>query len=265
MNTDGTEVARLTRDAGADFFPAYSPDGKKIAFASNRDGNREIYVMNADGTEVINLTNNEAQDTTPSWSPDGERIAFCSDRSGQKAIYIMNSDGTEVTSVALRPQPDACPRWSPSGEEIAFISHRNTKLAILVMSTKGSVPKTVALLELVFSGGMFAYPFAWSPDGSKIAYADWKPGTKMNGISIRDKDGSNKTSLWETLVTPVGETRRLTMYISGLAWSPDGEKIAFSSSHDGNQDIYAINADGSTLVNITDNPVVERWPTFSPK
>jgi len=69
MNADGSEVTQLTDDDANDMFPAWSPDGTRITFHSNRDGNVEIYVMNADGSNVMNLTNNSADDTIPAWYP----------------------------------------------------------------------------------------------------------------------------------------------------------------------------------------------------
>ena len=71
MNTDGSAVQQLTNNRAQDRDPQWSPDGRKIAFTSNRDGNQEIYAMNADGTEQTNLTNNPADDSTPRWMPDG--------------------------------------------------------------------------------------------------------------------------------------------------------------------------------------------------
>src|SRR5680860_346125 len=72
--------------------PAWSPDGKKFAFQSNRDGNFEIYVMNTDGTGQVNLSNNPGSyDSDPAWSPDGKMIAFQSNRNGNGEIYIMLS------------------------------------------------------------------------------------------------------------------------------------------------------------------------------
>ena len=82
MNADGSGPTRLTNNAAADVEPAWSPDGSRIAFASTRDGNFEIYVMNADGSNQTRLTNNAAADDQPAWSPDGTRIAFKSNRDG---------------------------------------------------------------------------------------------------------------------------------------------------------------------------------------
>ena len=82
MNADGSGVTRLTVNDAVDSSPAWSPDGRRIAFDSTRDGNFEIYVMNADGSGVTRLTNNDAWDWYPDWSPDGRRIAFDSNRDG---------------------------------------------------------------------------------------------------------------------------------------------------------------------------------------
>jgi Tol biopolymer transport system component len=69
MNADGTGQTRLTNNPADDYQPAWSRDGSKIAFASERDGNGQIYVMNADGTGQTRLTNNSAYDNKPDWSP----------------------------------------------------------------------------------------------------------------------------------------------------------------------------------------------------
>ena len=79
----------LTNNAAVDQVPSWSPDGTKIAFSSERDGNHEIYVMNTNGSNPTNLTNNAAVDQMPSWSPDGTKIVFTSDRDGNYEIYVM--------------------------------------------------------------------------------------------------------------------------------------------------------------------------------
>ena len=101
MNADGSGTRRLTHNAGYNAEPAWSPDGRKIAFRGTRDGNREIYVMNADGSNQRNLTRNPAKDVRPSWSPDGRRIAFVSDRDGRLEAHVMNADGSGQRSLTL--------------------------------------------------------------------------------------------------------------------------------------------------------------------
>ena len=73
-----------------DYWPVWSPDGKRIAFTSSRDGNYEIYLMDAGGGNVRNLTNHPAQDNYAAWSPDGRRLAFISNRDGAYNVYVTD-------------------------------------------------------------------------------------------------------------------------------------------------------------------------------
>ena len=108
MNADGTGVRQLTDNDDWDRFPAWSPNGKKIAFHSDRDGDEEIFVMNADGTGVTQLTDNFAlNDMFPAWSPNGNKIAFESDRDGNNEIFVMNADGSNVVALGQQGNPSS--------------------------------------------------------------------------------------------------------------------------------------------------------------
>jgi len=122
VDIDGSNERTLT--AEDDHWPAWSPDGSKIAFESRRDGNYEIYVMNADGSNPTRLTENTAiTDGYPVWSPDGTKIAFISNRDGQRDIYIMNADGSKVTRLTENSFNESSLSWSPDGTKIAFCGY----------------------------------------------------------------------------------------------------------------------------------------------
>ena len=131
MDDDGNNPRRLTNNRQIDSSPSWSPDGKHIAFMSNRDGHamlglptNEIYVMDADGGNQQNLTNNPHSDRYPSWSPDGERIAFSArkDRHFRNdlgityEIYVMDADGKNQQRLTNNRQNDWFPAWSPDGK-----------------------------------------------------------------------------------------------------------------------------------------------------
>jgi len=111
--TELRSIRNLSNNTVNDRFARVSPDGKTIAFTSDRDGNWEIYVMNADGSNVRRLTNHPGVDEAPTWSPDGRQLAFASDRDGDFEIYILNvSDGVVVQQVTQNTAQDRWPLWA---------------------------------------------------------------------------------------------------------------------------------------------------------
>ena len=173
---DGEERKNLTKDPSAtSTISSWSPDGTRIAFASAREGDFEIYVMdfvvNPDGTDprgvnVQNLTNNSASDNAPSWSPDGTRIAFWSDRGSNRDIYVMNADGSGLARLTDDPGRDTSPTWSPDGQKIAFRSQRDGDSEIYVMDfvtdPDGFNPRGENLKNLTENSASDTNP-RWSP------------------------------------------------------------------------------------------------------
>jgi Tol biopolymer transport system component len=145
MNSDGTGATQLTSPAASfdDVVPVFSPDGTKIAFASDRpDGIPHIWVMNADGSGQTQLTTGSLVDTgSLSWSPDGSKIAFTSNRAGNLDVWVMNANGTGLKDLTpSTPGVDGDPAWSPDGSMILFESDRGdgTDLNLYVMNADGS-------------------------------------------------------------------------------------------------------------------------------
>jgi Tol biopolymer transport system component len=144
-------VRQLTNNALIERFPAFSPDGTKIAF-SRRDGTDDIWTMNSDGTEQTNLTNNPANDLYSNFSPDGTKIVFSSNRRApdgttDSEIYMMNADGSNPVRLTNNSATDETPVFSPDGKKIAFTSTRNGNTTsetnnkeIWVMDADGSNP-----------------------------------------------------------------------------------------------------------------------------
>jgi Tol biopolymer transport system component len=235
MNPDGTRQKTLTFDSKGDYGPAWSPDGIKIAFHSNRDGGSEIYSMNADGTGITNLTQTAGPVEGPqAWSPDGTKIAY--DRQDSTAdetpdIWVMNADGTGQTFLAAG---GLWPRWSPDGTKIAFNSRAG---AIYKMKADGSDAVAVTTPP---SGAYDEAP-DWSPDGAKIAFGRSSSGSG-SGIWIVNADGSDE--------------HQITSSGGGPSWSPDGSRIAFGK----NVDIWVMNADGTNQVDLTKEPLSDGRP-----
>lgn len=235
----------------------------KIAFATNRNGNSEIFTMNADGTNQTNLTNSTtAGDDAPQWSPDATKIAFHSNRTGNFQIYTMNADGSNVTRLTNSAANDVEPDWSPDGSKIAFMSDRAHpgdcnyvgNCEIFTMNADGT-----NVTQLTFTPDLVLdFEPKWSPDGSKIAFIR---GTAFSphDIWVMNADGSNQVQL-----TNFGS------YYNGLAtaldWSPDGAKIVFAKSGGGAlSDIWVMNADGSNQANLTNSPSFDDdFPAWSP-
>ncbi|MEZ4727347.1 MAG: SH3 domain-containing protein [Caldilineaceae bacterium] len=165
MNLIGGERQWVYDGNGSDnVYPTVSPDGQRVAFVSDRDGNQEIYVVNVDGSNLTRLTYAPGSDKWPAWSPDGQRLAFDSERDGNRELYIMNADGSGVFRVTNHWAEDGAPSWSPDSKQLVFHSNRDGNHEIYTMNVDGS-----NLRRLTYHTGHEWTP-AWSPDGTQIAF-----------------------------------------------------------------------------------------------
>ena len=130
MDADGGNRERLTENHSNEWDPVWSPDGRRIAFSSDKNGEFEkfaIYVMGAGGGNEQRLTNHRVFDSSPSWSPNGERIVFRSDRDGNSEVYVMDADGSNLQNLSRTPHSDGSPAWlnapfavSPAGKQFTM-------------------------------------------------------------------------------------------------------------------------------------------------
>lgn len=220
----------------------------KIVFVSDRDGNREIYVMNADGGMQQRLTHTTAYHDVPVWSPDCRKIAFSSTRDGNFEIYVMNADGSGQTRLTENPAFDWAPAWSPNGQVIAFTSEREGDGEVYVMDAGGSNQKRLTISPISPAGENTG---SWSPSGRKIAFTSEGDGDFE--IYVMNADGSGQTKLTDN-----------SAFDGRPVWSPSGDRIAFFSGRDGNTEIYVMSADGSNQTRLTNESSGDWNPSWSP-
>ena len=262
MNSDGSNQTRLTFNEAADIDPTWSPNGRQIAFASYRAGekNSDIYVMDADGKNQRQLTHHPGTDAYPEWSPDGSQITFTSDRSTDENqwlnIFIMDADGGNVKQLSAL-EFDQKSRWSPDGEWILF-----TAGEIFAIRPDGtglwqvSVPKP--------NTGM--YLGDWSPDGNRILYTEalnLSVNTSFPVIATLAKNGRAEVISWKRIKVP-------RMALDQVTFSADGKSILFSGKKgfvlegEGKEpwNIYRFGLIDKKLIQLTDqlyNVGAEEW------
>ncbi len=220
--------------------PALSPDGSRIAYASDESGNKDIYISDVSGESKIRLTNDHAPDYSPAWFPDGESIAFVSERGGSKGIWKMSSLGGGAT---LMVKDAIDPAISPVGGRIAFTVFLPENQEGIAVSSIAD-PANFTVLTGANDGMWERCKPAWSPDGKTICYAA-------------------RQDLW-TIPASGGPARRLSS--DGAldyypAWSSDGKHIYFSSSRGGTLALWRIGAGGGVAERKTKGTSYEQDPT----
>jgi len=291
---------RLTHHIARDLYPVYAPDGKRIAFNSNRDGLPAIYEMNPDGSDVRKISNDSLDCFVPSWSADGTLLHFLAkDSSGKDAIYEADSGSGGFIRLSL-----SYGTFSPDGKKILMTR------SLAADSPMGSTEIFVANADggnevrLTNNDRLDTDP-AWSLDGRRIAFTCFSDGFvegKQNNpeICVMNADGSNSIRLtnhpaWDNAPSWSPDGTRIAFhsarncksdtmaihvmnadgsnamqltecqnFVSLGGWSPDGKKLVYASDRDGNFELYSINADPSHQTNLTHHLAEDTEPVWSP-
>ena len=287
-----------TENAARAAFPGING---KIAFSSSRGGDdtadMDVFTISFRGENLKRLTNEDSiRGDTPSWSADGKKIVFISDASGaicRVAIHTMRANGTHKERVTNPRLCASSPAFSPSGRKIVFetfglytTSANGSNLTPLTKPTRypgDDAPawspdgKTIAFSNASYSDEARRGLYTINRDGTNRSFVaagsfgpDWSPdGTEFTYVCIYPLDPSNNTYNSEIHKGTGGctEDSRLTTNPANdgnPAFSPGGGKIVFSSDRDGDYDLYIMDADGTDVRQLTNNPAVDVSPDWRP-
>ena len=261
VEPDGSGLTQLTTmsDLGVATEPAWSPDGRQIAFVVVEDGGSgrsDIWLMESDGGNAHPISDGPGSSWAPTWSPDGTRIAFMHSSDGAEQVWIMDADGSDPQAFTRCGGPeclrDDSPAWSPDGESIAFVRESGAGAVIPVSIEVWPADGSGDLRSIPITGALWAMELAWSPDGLQLAFTRSLEEGRGFGLAVVDADGS--------------DLRRLTDVptAQGAAWSPDGRQLAFMANvqETGRESLFVMNADGTGLREIPGLPLEAASPSW---
>jgi Tol biopolymer transport system component/DNA-binding winged helix-turn-helix (wHTH) protein len=254
---DTGDRRRLTMPPAAsvgDESPAFSPDGRTVAFARLVEGAKEIYLVAVTGGEPRRLTfedNVRPGSFTAglAWMPDGREIVFASNRSGPFQLWRVPTAGGTPVRVGVHAQELSFPAVARDGSQLAWIQTSFDTNIWHVPISDPTGPR-VAPTPLIASTAHDSNP-QYSPDGQRIAFVSSRTGT--NEVWVADRDGRK----------PMRLTNRGGPVTGTPRWSPDGREIAFDSQVAANRDIYVVGSNGGTLRQLTTEAGEDTCPSWS--
>ena len=277
IRADGTDLVRLTGMQAkgkpvVDKNPVWSPDGKRIAFLSNRDRDErdfDVYTINADGSNIRRITHTPHSSSLigtmpPQWSTDAKRLAYIEGTGKLLNLWVVNADGSGQRKLDLGTLPNSVFEWI-APDTIAFVSERDGQWAVFSVNQHGSD------IRPVMSYGRMLYGYissaVWSPDRKRIAFSAGYSPTPYHNLYVSAADGSNGLQLTYERGDKQYENR---VGAQRFAWSPDGKQIAFTMTltlamnREDPVSLYVINSDGTGKRLITTNAEGSSYPAWSP-
>jgi len=178
---DGENARQLTQDGALGYCPKFSPDGKKIAYSSDKSGYRDTYVIDLTSKKRSIVAQFPGQNTGAAFSPDGSTLALSLSKFGNPELCTMSSSGGEPTRLTNARGTDCSPTWSPEGTQIAYVSDERGSPSIYLLPVTGGSP------ERINTESSYSTEPDWSPDGKKIAYSISSGGGQIGVYDLDSK------------------------------------------------------------------------------
>jgi len=240
-------LRRITYDRGIVLMPAWSPDGKEIAFTSYVKKNPDLFAVQLETGRRRTLSSFPGLNNSPTWPPSGKDLVLVLSKVGNSELYRLDLRGGRPTRLTFDRNIDSSPCYSPDGEKIVYTSDRGLTVKLYVMDAGGKNSKRISP-----NGGWYDMA-AWAPWGDRLAFMGSQDSSRRFDLFTARSDGS--------------DLRRLTRNAGSNespCWSPDGRHILFTSNRDGNWNLYSMNRDGRNVRRITFLPGNCYSPDWSP-